>query len=395
MKILHIIENIDESYGGPAKSVPYLCKYLQHNGVEVSINSVKIKKYEENIIIKENFIQWNNYKNSFSDFFKYSTDLKKGLAKQVKKKDIILHTQNQWNYPSYCAFKLSKKYNVPLVCSVRGSLYSWSLNQYKYIKKIFWHSFQKQIFKNASCIHVTEFNEYQAVRNLGINTPVAIIPNGVELDEFKIKIDKQYAREKLNLKKGKKYILFISRIHPKKGLEYLVSTWSKLAYQYNNWDMIIAGPVDDKVYFDRIKRIINNANLDERVLVTGMLNQNERLNAYFASDLFVLPSHTENFGIVIAEAMAAGLPVITTTGTPWKEINDNSCGWWIDLFAENIKNALIDAFMFTEKDLQLLGENGRNLIFKKYSWIEQTEKMIAVYKWLLGEAEKPFFVYTD
>ena len=395
MKILHIIENIDESYGGPAKSVPFLCKYLQQKGIDVSINSVKIKEYENNVIINDNQITWNNYKNTFSVFFKYSISFKKGLENQIKEfNNVILHTQNQWTYQAYCTYNQAKKYKIPLICSVRGSMSPWALGQYKYLKKMFWYVFQKRIFQEADCIHCTTAQEAQFTRDRGINTPIAVISNGVDLEEFNDRIDEQTAKKDLNLNINKKYILFLSRIHKSKGLDILINAWSKLQDRYPGWNIIYVGPIEDTKYHDNIQNLIKSFNLNS-VKYLGVLKGNERIKAYNASNLFVAPTWSENFGISIAEAMASGLPVITTKNTPWEILKKENCGWWIDLNEEALKNALEDALKSDADLLEKMGNKCRNLIFKDYSWKIQTEKMIEVYRWLLSEVEKPSFVYTD
>jgi len=395
MKVIHIIENIDESYGGPAKSVPFLCKYMQQKGVDVSINSVKIKEYENNVIINDNQITWNNYKNNFSDFFKYSISFRKGLENQIKEfSNIILHTQNQWTYQSYCALKLSKKYNIPLICSVRGSMSPWALSQYKYLKIMFWYMFQKRIFQKADCIHCTTAQEAQFIRDRGINTPIAVISNGVDLEEFNGVIDKQVARKGLNLDVEKKNILFLSRIHKSKGLDILIRAWSKLHERYPDWNIIFAGPIEDSNYYEGIKTLITRYNL-KSVKYLGILKGRERIFAYNASSLFVSPTWSENFGISIAEAMASGIPVITTKNAPWEILEKESCGWWINLHEEKLLKALEEALSCDDLLLEKMGDKCRNIIYKDYSWEQQAEKMIEVYKWLLGEVVKPSFVYTS
>ena len=184
----------------------------------------------------------------------------------------------------------------------------------------------------------------------------------------------------------------MSRLHPKKGVEYLVNAWIKLSNKYPNWDLLIVGPEYDKSYIEDIKQKINKNNLNDRVIFTGMLTGQDRIDAFGSSDLFVLPSHTENFGIAIAEAMVAKLPVITTHGTPWKEIEKYDAGWWIELNQENIDKALEKALFCSDKELKQKGLNGYKLI-QKYEWKYQAKKMKQVYEWILYKKDKPEFIY--
>jgi glycosyltransferase involved in cell wall biosynthesis len=393
IKILNIIENLDDTYGGPAKSVPYMCKYLSEENLDTDILSIKLHKKEENVIVKKYNLNWKTFDYIFSKKFRYSLGLKSyitDLAKNEKK--LILHNHNLWNYISYISYRISKKHKTHLVTSIRGSLYQWSLNQSIYKKKLAWIIFQKKALENASCIHVTEINELKAVRELGIKTPIALIPNGINLNEFsKLKSSKN-AKESLNLETKKKYILFMSRLHPKKGLEYLVNSWIDLANNYKEWILLIVGPEYDKEYVNNIKTKIHQSGIQNRVIFKGMLEGQNRLDAFASSNLFVLPSHSENFGISIAEAMASKIPVITTHGTPWSEINDYKSGWWVELTKKNIHDALNSALKIDQKELDLKGLKGYKLI-QKYEWKYQANKMKDLYEYLINNGSKPDFIY--
>ena len=200
------------------------------------------------------------------------------------------------------------------------------------------------------------------------------------------------SKNNLNLNISKKYILFISRVHPKKGLEYLVKSFIKYSKQFENYELLIIGPTDDEKYKKSLDSVISDSKLVKKIHFLGMLKGKNRIDVYNASSLFVLPSHTENFGMVIAEAMAAKIPVITTFGTPWQEIEKYNAGWWVELSQENIDNALYEALSLKEKDLERRGLNGFELI-KKYEWKHQAKKMKELYEYILGDRDKPEFVY--
>lgn len=393
MKIINLIENLDDTYGGPAKSVPYLCKALNELDVDTEILSIEYYESEVNSVVESYNLKWKSFKYNFIKKTRYSKSLKKYLDKEFQNNnDKIIHTHNLWNYIPYIAYKQSRKYNIPYIVAIRGALYKWSLEQSKLQKKIAWKLFQKKVLQNASCIHVTEIKEMEAVRALGIKTPIAIVPNGINLEEFGNMKNKTDAKQSLDLNIAKKYILFMSRIHPKKGLEYLVNAWVKIASQYTEWDLLIVGPQYDKKYMDKIVNIIDSHSLKDRVAFTGMLIGEDRMDAFAASDLFVLSSHTENFGIAIAEAMAAKLPVITTHGTPWEEIEEKDAGWWVKLTQENINKSLYDAISLNDIELKQKGLNGFELI-QNYEWKYQAKKMKKLYEYVLYDIEKPDFVY--
>ena len=393
MKIYHLLENLDDSYGGPAKSVPYLVKNLEKQNIQGHMLSIKYKDNELNEVIERSNLKWSSFKYNLIKKFRYSRALKNYLINAIKKqKKIILHTHNIWNYIPYVSYELAKKYDIPYILSIRGALYPWSLSQNSLLKKIAWKFFQKKILNKSSCVHVTNISEFNAVRNLGISSPIALVPNGINFDEFKDMNNKNTSKVNLGLKQDKNYILFLSRIHPKKGLEYLIQSWIKISKKFQNWNLLVVGPINDHKYFNELKNKLHKNNLSERVHFMGMLRGKKRIDCYGASSLFVLPSHTENFGIVIGEALAAKLPVITTKGTPWKEIEEYDAGWWVDLSVQNINIALEKALLCNENELKKKGLNGFQLI-QKYDWINQSIKMKKVYKWVFSGEKKPKFVF--
>lgn len=393
MKIYHLIENLDDSYGGPAKSVPNLVQNLKKLNVEDHLLSIKIHKLEKNEVIKNNNLNWLSFRYEYLKKLRYSSDLKNYLIKTAEKqKNVIFHAHNLWNNIPYLTYKLSQKYKIPYILSSRGALYPWSLSQNSFQKKIAWSFFQKDALNNATCIHATNVSELRAIKNIGILSPIALIPNGINLNEFKFNMSKNSSRKKLGLKTDRKYILFFSRIHPKKGLEYLVESWIKISNKFPNWNLLIVGPVEDQKYYSSIQKKLNNHNLNGRTFLRGMLKNEKRLHCFNSSDLFILPSHTENFGIAIAEAMASKLPVITTHGTPWQEIQRYDAGWWVKLSHKNIDRAIREALSSSDVDLKKKGINGYKII-KDYEWKYQAKKMKKVYKWMLEQEKKPDFIF--
>jgi len=394
MKVYQIVENIDDRYGGPAKSITNTVKTLKQLGIESEILSTKQYSHESNEVISRFKLSWKIFPIKGPKKIRYSKKLKLYLLNYLNQDSDIIHVHNNWNYILYLSWKVSKIKKIPLVISVRGSLYPWSLSQRKILKKIAWTLYVKKIFQQASCIHVTEFNELKAVRHLGISTPIALIPNGVDLEEFKNLPSRTKARTELKINPTRKYLLFLSRIHPKKGLHFLLEQWGMLSSEFNEWTLLIAGEGENKEYWDQIIKIIEQYDLSNRVIFLGLLKNQERINAYAASNLFVLPSETENFGIAIAEAMACKIPVITTKNTPWKEILDCDGGWWIKLSSQELAKALIEALNLDETDLEKKGQNSFDLI-QKYSWLNQGPKFSQLYKWVLEEnysLAKPKFI---
>ena len=235
----------------------------------------------------------------------------------------------------------------------------------------------------ADCIHATANSEAKNLRALGFTNPIAVIPNGINLHDYP-----DYNKTP----NTKRKLLFLSRIHKKKGIELLINSWKELDICYTkDWEIEIIGGGNDE-YIQNLKELINKNKLDSSIVITKPIYGKEKLKKYQSSDLFVLPSYSENFGVVIAEALACKLPVITTKGVPWSELNLLRCGDWIDIGIEPLKESLKTMLVKSNKDLLKMGTIGRNLIVEKYSMNSTAKKMNELYQWILKKEDKPEYV---
>ena len=234
----------------------------------------------------------------------------------INEKFNLVHSHNLWNYIPLVASKVCQSLKINHIISPRGSLYEWNMAHHQYRKMGAWYLFQRSILENCTCIHATALSELEAIRELGIRNKVAVIPNGVNVNEFDNIKDLKYHKSNFGLDSKRKYILFCSRIEKKKNLNLLIKSFCNLADIFPEWDLLIVGSIFNKQYFDYCMSIAQKLNLSHRILYKGFIRGQKRIDAYGSSQLFVLPSFTENFGMAIAEALLAGIPVITSTGTP-------------------------------------------------------------------------------
>ena len=187
-------------------------------------------------------------------------------------------------------------------------------------------------------------------------------------------------------------MLFLSQIIPIKGLERFLRIIYEIGIKkFKDWEFLIAG-YEDKDHTVFLKKLVLELNLREFVNFVGPKLGNEKLRIFDSTDLFVLPTYNENYGIVVAEALARGIPVLTTKGTPWEELNTYNCGFWVDNDDNGIKNALYAILSMPLKNLKAMGKRGKKLIQKKYLWSETTKKTIHLYEWLVSGGEKPDFI---
>lgn len=357
MKVLHITNSIDKSTGGPARSVPQTCVELARLDVTVELvtqESSDMVKLAERAHLTVRFC-------SIWELFLYGSRLS---AKDID----LIHLQHIWNpYIQVMAFWAYQK-KIPYIITPRGMLEPWIMTHNPWKKKIALFLYQKKAIQRAAHIHATAQMEAKNIQALGFTKPICIIPNGIDLTDVK-ETKKKYGTRKM---------VFISRIHPKKGIELLLEAWRNS--NTNGWILEIAGNGDENY----IVHLNQSAQDLQNVHFVGAKYGEAKWNFLRSADVMVLPSYSENFGIVVAEALAIGVPVITTKGTPWEDLEIYHCGWWIELSVANLENTLVKAFHTSTEILEVMGNQGRKLVAEKYEIKAVAHKINELYKKILN-----------
>ena len=375
MKVTQCITGMEKSEGGPSRSVPQLCNGLAIENVDISLlyynfgdpNSEmlleSVKQYEV-VCTRRNSLISSNY-----------------IAALSKSTPEVIHLNAMWHLSVHKVCRWARRNNVPYLISPRGCLEPYALGTKTFKKNIALKLYQRNDLKLATCIHATAKQEADNIRKLGFTNPIAIIPNGIDLSRFNCSTEKQRTK--------KRKLLFVSRIHRKKGIDMLIKAWNMLDDSFhNNWELEIVGNKQDVAYYKELEKLVKRGT----VIFTGEIWGDNLVLKYKEADLFILPTHSENFGIVIAEALACGVPVITTTGTPWQVLKERNCGWWIEPTVDDIYNTLKVSLQKSEEELREMGKRGRQLMEDEYSKESVARKTREVYEWILGEKEKPTFV---
>lgn len=378
MRVCIFTASIDKKDGGPSRSVPILARGLAEIGLSVSLMTLETDDMNTHLL---------NGTNVNLKVLRRNISMK-GLESIVLKGNYdVIHAQNLWNLFYHKMSIIARQHNIPYIMTPRGTLEPWSLSQKKLKKKIALTLYQKKDLQKANCILATAPMEADHLRKLGITVPIAVIPNGIDVSEYGCRNIE--FREKV-----KKQILFLSRIHEKKGIEILLNAWSRLAPRYPDWQVIIAGNGDSS-YIEKLNGLLVLKRLNGVVKIIPPVFGDSKLRLYRESSLFVLPSYSENFGMVIAEAMACGVPVITTTGTPWEELNKKELGWCIELNEVNLVKALTDAIDLGEKKLFDKGLRCSKYINENYQYTEVAKCNKSVYEWIVTGKSKPRFVRIE
>lgn len=313
--------------------------------------------------------------------FFYSSKLGNKL-RELNKAENIIHLNSLWMYPSLALVLFGKKKKrFKKIISPHGMLDSWAMANGRLKKLFFLNLVEKRNLRTANCIHALNYKEYLDVRRLAKKTPVAIIPNGINLPKIDKKIEK------------KKSILFLGRLHPKKGLDNLLAAWKFI--NSKGWNLIIVGP-DEGNYTEKIRQM--NEEMEpqgKRIdLIKGAFGK-EKATLYNESSIFILPSFSEGLPMTVLEAWSYGLPVLMT-----KECNldigfKENAAVEIDASIISIKNGIQKLIDLPNSELVRIGSNGYNLVRREFTWDDVSQKMIETYKWVLGEVDRPDFIYLD
>ncbi len=295
----------------------------------------------------------------------------------------IVHVHGIWNAASVWSCTLAKHHGVPLVLHPRGMLEPWCLRHKALKKKIAMALYQRRLLDAVDLFMATSQQELDNLRALNFRQPIAVIPNGVSLPYFRA----EDARHDNHT--GPRKALFLSRIHPKKGLINLVRAWAQA--DPADWKLVVAGP-NESNHWAEVTREINALGLNDSMEYVGPVEGEEKRRLFEQSELFILPSFSENFGIVVAEALAYGLPVITTIGTPWEELVARDCGWWVEPTVEALAGGIQDATGKSADELHDMGIKGR-VYAESFDWHQIARQTMEVYRWVLGQGDRPGCVH--
>ena len=359
---------------GHSYSVPALCESMSR-----TINTHLHVTKPSNLVFNPSFKLHQYPTNPILKPLLSSKQFKSNLKKIVRNIDII-HNHGLWRMPNIYPLLAKKENGAKIIISPRGSLSQAALNISKYKKYVFSTFFkQNDLLEKCDSFHATSIKERDEIRELGYKQPIAIIPNGIDIP----------LQTKESFRKNKIKFLFLGRIHPIKGIELLINTWKKIDYTDASLD--ICGYSEDLNYYKSLKELTKKLHV-KNITFSGKVSGESKKKKFIENDILILPSKSENFGLVIAEALSYGMPVIASENTPWKIIEEKKCGWIVSLNEKSLVSKMNIAKNLNPKILKKMGDNGRSLVENRYSWNKLNSEYAKYYNWLNAGGKTPEFV---
>ena len=371
MRILHVIPSVAERSGGPAIAIVPMCRALMQQGIEVLLLSTTEGLSEPNV---------SEYKGvpailfppQLGASFKYSRPLASWLSSNIRNFDLA-HIHAVFNHSSIAAARACRKAGVPYIIRPLGTLDPWSMTQKSVRKRVFWNISGKAMLRDAAAVHYTsDVEKLSTEGHLGLNHG-KVVALGIDANTTNGQV------------RGESYVLVLSRLHPKKGLDVLIDAFLLLIEngKLADWRLIIAGdgPPD---YVSKLKAAA--ASHPDRIVFTGWLDDDRKHAVLGGASLLALPSHQENFGLCVMEALSHSVPVLVSPNVNLApEIVSAKAGWT----AAVDKNALAEKMAEALADPDELARRGRagKQLSQKYSWENAATGLISLYTEVLTQRQ--------
>ena len=360
LKVFLAATSLATTYGGPAYSVSRLAASLAGVGAEIGLWTADDSGARGMLISEDSAV----------------TILRGSEAEALKAfgRPDVVHDNGIWLRHNHRLATIAWRNKVPRIVSTRGMLEPWAMQHKALKKRIAWVAYQKNDLRSASCFHASTEVEAANIEALKLGVPIQVIPNGVDVPGVASRTGETAGMHE----RGEcRTALFLGRIYPVKGLPMLIEAWNRV--RPSGWRLRIVGP-DEAGHLAELRNAVSDARLDDCVLFEGAVRGDSKISEFMNADLFILPTHSESFGMVVAEALSFGIPVLTTHAAPWPQLGSLNCGWRINPDVNDLARGLAIATSTDSKTLLEMGARGRALMQDEYRWEKVAEKTMALYR---------------
>lgn len=377
-------------YGGPSYSVPALCEALVNLGAEVTVFSTNANGQRNlpgspGTLHDIDGVQVYYYKRDLPGNYFYSTQLRSACYNQIRSSAFdLVYVASNWGYPFLPSSRSARSRSIPYVVTPRTSFME-STWKGKYFKKKIYHDLvERSLINGASALHYTTSFEVQESAWLDLNPQAFVVPNPVQFAEFELLPERKIFRRRYGILESDKVLLYLGRVEQRKGIDISLSAFAQIADNFPDSKFVIAGPEEDN-YKKTLVEMVSKLNIIDRVIFTGYLNPSQRLEALVDANLFILTSHSENFGMSVVDALAVGLPVIISDRVGLADIvQQENLGLVTPLEVEKVSLALI-TLLQNATLCKEIGCRARKIVREKYTPEVVADKMLIEFDRILSK----------
>lgn len=416
MKVLHVIPSVSPQDGGPSFAMHLIVRGLQQAGVQVDVATTESNHEKRVNHDGANLFYFHRQ----SEFYKVSLPLSRWLSSHIRNYDLV-HIHALFSYSSYTASRVARKNGVPYIVRPLGVLNRWGMqNRRKLLKRLSFRFIEQRIMRNAAAIHYTSQQERLEAEETGARNESVVIPLAVDLSGFRELRGPERFFEKFAHARSSDIILFLSRLDQKKGLDLLLRAFATHDRRRTTEDgrqtgdgrrmtddrgpssvvglpsssvvgrprpmLVIAGEGDDQ-FVAGLRRLADELGIADEILWTGFLGGDDKLSALAAASLFVLPSYSENFGIALVEAMAAGLPCVMSDQVGIAvDAKEYDAGLVVPCEVGPLASAM--QRLLDDPELRgRLGDNARHLVEDRFSLEAMSNSLVKLYDRVLSRGQ--------
>jgi len=305
----------------------------------------------------------------------------------------LAHFHGLWQYHVRAGTRAARRYRVPYVMAAHGMADPWALQHKPWKKRIYTFLVEGKNLGHAACLHALSTPEVSHLRRLAPRTPIALIPNGVNLAPFDNLPGRQSLEADYPELRGKFLVLFLGRLHVKKGLDLLANSLIALHKDHPELHILLAGR--DEGAGTTFMQTIKEAGLGHAVTELGHVHGEAARVAWGAADAFVLPSYSEGFSMAVLEALAARLPVLISNACHFQKLGDVGGGLVVEPTSPGVQQGLRNLLKMNAQERARMAGTGRSLVEQEYTWNRQGARLQELYGWILGGGRRPEFVEVD
>lgn len=395
MKVLHVCPYMHPSAGGPPVVVERHCQAAAENGWEASAVSTSLYCDDDGAQLQRSLSRRMDIEILPIDrprLMGLSSRARSAIDVRVRSSDIV-HLHTIWHPLGAMARQSCARHGRPYILSPHGMLDRWALGNAAWKKRVFAFLSERRNLERSACIHALNAAETEAVRDYGLRNPICVLPNGVELPSEVAASGPEWAHD---LPGDARVLLYLGRLHPKKGLVGLLRSWSLVRQREcaRNWYLVLAGWNEVGHRCD-LEKLVRELEIDASVKFVGPQYDSDKARSFSRADAFVLPSFSEGSPMTVLEAWANSLPVMMTKECNLAEGFRHGAAVEISHDHAEMADELAAIFSLPDTARAQMGLNGRTLVARDFAWPTIVERMCQVYRWLVEDASCPACVLTE